>query len=177
MRVLAEEGVELDVMVAHGGLFRTEGVAQRLLAAAMRIPVAVGRDAGEGGAWGIALLASYLGHAEESDLAGYLATRFATAGTWIAVEPDPADERGFTTFLERYEAGLPIERAAIRFNQDASPGPEVPAVTNQGGHQNGSTQPGPAAPSGCPRPPAGPPGCSPASQRPRQSWRQRCRPA
>ena len=118
MRVLAEEGVELDVMVAHGGLFRTEGVAQRLLAAAMGFPVAVGRDAGEGGAWGIALLASYLGHAEESDLAGYLATRFANAGTWTAVEPDPADERGFRTFLERYEAGLPIERAAITYKHD-----------------------------------------------------------
>ena len=140
MRVLAEEGVELDVMVAHGGLFRTEGVAQRLLAAAMGIPVAVGRDAGEGGAWGIALLASYLGHAEESDLAGYLATRFATAGTRIAAEPDPVDQRGFTTFLERYEAGLPIERAAIRFNQDAPStlatkgGPTSQQVTNRGGH-------------------------------------------
>ena len=137
MRVLAEEGVELDLMVAHGGLFRTEGVAQRLLAAAMGIPVAVGRDAGEGGAWGIALLASYLGHAEESDLAAYLATRFPTAGTWITVDPDPADERGFTTFLERYEAGLPIERAAIRHNQDA-PAPWSPRA----GRSPSSDQPG-----------------------------------
>jgi sugar (pentulose or hexulose) kinase len=127
MRVLAEEGVELDVMVAHGGLFRTEGVAQRLLAAAMGTSVAVGRDAGEGGAWGIALLASYLGHADETDLAGYLAARFATGDT-VTVEPDPADERGFTTFLERYVAALPVERAAINVTHDA-PG----ALVTKGG--------------------------------------------
>ncbi len=119
MRVLADDGVELDVMVAHGGLFRTEGVAQRLLAAATGTAVAVGRDAGEGGAWGIALLASYLGHAEKTDLTGYLAARFATGATVTVVEPDPADERGFATFLEHYVAALPVERAAIMVTHDA----------------------------------------------------------
>jgi sugar (pentulose or hexulose) kinase len=112
MRVLADEGVELDVLVAHGGLFRTEGVAQRLLAAATGTAVAVGRDAGEGGAWGIALLASYLSHAEETDLTGYLATHFATGAAASVVEPDPTDERGFETFLEQFVAALPVERAA-----------------------------------------------------------------
>ena len=119
MRVLADEGVELDVMVAHGGLFRTEGVAQRLLAAAMGTSVAVGRDAGEGGAWGIALLASYLGHAEKTDLTGYLSARFATGTTMTVVEPDPAQERGFATFLEGFVAALPVERAAIEATHDA----------------------------------------------------------
>jgi sugar (pentulose or hexulose) kinase len=119
MRVLADDGVELDVMVAHGGLFRTEGVAQRLLAAATGTAVAVGRDAGEGGAWGIALLASYLGHAEKTDLTGHLAARFATGATVTIVEPDPTDERGFATFLERYVAALLVERAAIMATHDA----------------------------------------------------------
>ena len=60
MRVLADEGVELDRMFAHGGIFRTAGVAQRFLAGALDAPVAVGETASEGGAWGIAVLASYL---------------------------------------------------------------------------------------------------------------------
>ncbi len=114
MRILAEEGVEIDAMVAHGGLFRTEGVAQRLLAAAMGTTVAVGRDAGEGGAWGIALLASYLDHTDESDLAGYLSARFASGSPAHFLEPDPADVAGFAAFLERYVAALPVEHAAIR---------------------------------------------------------------
>src|SRR5690606_27327885 len=79
MQVLAQEQVGLDAMFAHGGLFRTEGVAQRLLAAALGAPVAVGRTAGEGGAWGIAVLAAYrasvLGaQAHELSLGDYLST-------------------------------------------------------------------------------------------------------
>ena len=72
MRVLADEGVELDRMFAHGGIFRTAGVAQRLLAGALDAPVAVGETASEGGAWGIAVLASYLSAADEVDLGTYL---------------------------------------------------------------------------------------------------------
>ncbi len=60
MRVLADEGVALDRMFAHGGMFRTAGVAQRFLAGALDAPVAVGETASEGGAWGIAVLAAYL---------------------------------------------------------------------------------------------------------------------
>lgn len=112
MRVLAGEGVRLDAMFAHGGVFRTAGVAQRLLAAALGAPVAVGRTAGEGGAWGMAVLAAYLGAADEADLGTYLGTRvFANAAVDI-VEPDPGDVAGFAAFLERYSAGLAVERAA-----------------------------------------------------------------
>jgi sugar (pentulose or hexulose) kinase len=114
MRVLADEGVEIDLMVAHGGLFRTEGVAQRLLAAAMGTTVAVGEDAGEGGAWGIALLACYLAHAHESDLTGYLAAHCASGTPTHVLAPNPVDVEGFSTFLERYVAALPVEHAAIR---------------------------------------------------------------
>ena len=74
MRVLESEGVALDLMFAHGGMFRTAGVAQRFLAGALGAPVAVGETASEGGAWGIAVLASYVAHAHESDLSEYLTT-------------------------------------------------------------------------------------------------------
>ncbi len=113
MRVLSDEGVELDSMYAHGGLFRTAGVAQRLLAAAVGAPVTVGQSAGEGGAWGIAVLASYLGAAPEQDLATYLRTHVFGGAVAETVEPDEGDLRGFDTYLERYSAGLAIERAAV----------------------------------------------------------------
>lgn len=112
MQVLTEEGVELDVMVAHGGLFRTKGIAQRLLAAALGTTVAVGEGAGEGGAWGIAVLASYLSAAGDSSLTGYLDTQIFGDAHFVAVEPDPQDVKGFNTFLDRYRAGLSVEQAA-----------------------------------------------------------------
>jgi sugar (pentulose or hexulose) kinase len=112
MEVLAGEGVGLDEMFAHGGVFRTAGVAQRLLAAAIGAPVAVGATAGEGGAWGMAVLAAYL-NAHDQPLQQYLATRvFADADT-IVVDPDPADAAGYAAFLDRYRTGLAVERAAL----------------------------------------------------------------
>ncbi|WP_028046466.1 xylulokinase [Cellulomonas sp. URHE0023] len=113
MRVLRGEGVELDSMYAHGGVFRTEGVAQRLLAAAVGAPVTVGQTAGEGGAWGIAVLAAYLAAASETDLSTYLSDRVFGDAATQTVDPDAGDARGFQTFLERYSAGLAIERAAV----------------------------------------------------------------
>lgn len=111
MRALNEEGVTIERMQAHGGLFRTAGVAQRLLAAALDAPVGVADSASEGGAWGIAVLAAFTSHSE-GDLADYLATRvFADADT-AAVVPDPADTAGFAAYLTQYEAGLAIERRA-----------------------------------------------------------------
>ncbi|CAM5783704.1 xylulokinase [Cellulomonas persica] len=112
MRVLAAEGVELDAMFAHGGLFRTAGVAQRLLAAAVGAPVAVGSAAGEGGAWGIAVLAAYLQHADGQDLGTFLAKQVFGDAEIGVVAPDPQDLRGFAVWLDRYEAGLAVERAA-----------------------------------------------------------------
>ncbi|PZR51880.1 ATPase [Xylanimonas oleitrophica] len=117
MRVLAEEGVTVDSMFAHGGLFRTAGVAQSLLAAAVGAPVAVGDTAAEGGAWGIAVLAAYQratadGSASGRDLGTWLAQEvFADAQTVVA-EPDPADVAGYATYLDQYVAGLAVERAA-----------------------------------------------------------------
>ncbi|GAA4418428.1 FGGY-family carbohydrate kinase [Georgenia halophila] len=112
MRVLEGEGVGLDAMFAHGGLFRTAGVAQRLLAAAIGAPVAVGHTAAEGGAWGIAVLAAYVRDGARGPLAEYLADRvFADAETDV-VEPDPDDVEGYGAWLKRYSAGLQIQRVA-----------------------------------------------------------------
>jgi hypothetical protein len=113
MRVLEAEGVELDTLFAHGGMFRTAGVAQRLLAAAVRAPVAVATSASEGGPWGMAVLAAYLGVAAEQDLGTYLRTRVFAGADVDVVEPDAADLVGYATFLDRYVAGLAIERAAV----------------------------------------------------------------
>jgi sugar (pentulose or hexulose) kinase len=118
MRVLAQEQVGLDAMFAHGGMFKTAGVAQRLLAAALGAPVAVGTTAGEGGAWGIAVLAAYRASAAGAaapaqDLGTYLGTEIFADAALDVVEPDADDVAGFTAFLERYSAGLAIERAAV----------------------------------------------------------------
>ncbi|WP_146843441.1 xylulokinase [Cellulomonas composti] len=112
MRVLADEGVALEAMFAHGGLFRTAGVAQRLLAAAIDAPVAVGQAAGEGGAWGIAVLARYLVAAQGRDLGTYLAQDVFADAAIDVVTPDPHDVQGFAAYLRRYETGLTVERTA-----------------------------------------------------------------
>jgi sugar (pentulose or hexulose) kinase len=113
MRVLEAEGVQVDTLFAHGGLFRTAGVAQRLLAAAVRAPVAVSRTASEGGPWGMAVLAAYLGAAGEQDLGTYLSRQVFADAAPDVVEPDAADLQGYAAFLERYVDGLAVERAAV----------------------------------------------------------------
>ena len=112
MQVLAQEGVELESLFAQGGLFRTPGVAQRLLAAALGAPVAVGHTAGEGGAWGIALLAAYLGTAPAHSLEDFLSTEVFADTSFAVVDPDARDVEGFAAFLERYRDGLRIEQVA-----------------------------------------------------------------
>ena len=111
MRVLADEGVELDQMFAHGGMFRTAGVAQRFLAGALDAPVTVAETASEGGAWGMAVLASFVN--EEGALDAYLRERVFAGAVFETVEPDATDVAGFATYLDRYRAGLTVERAAV----------------------------------------------------------------
>jgi sugar (pentulose or hexulose) kinase len=113
MRVLADEGVALDTMFAHGGMFRTAGVAQRFLAGALGAPVAVGEAASEGGAWGIAVLAAYAATDTGTSLDAYLRDTVFRDVTFDTVEPDPEDVAGFAAFLDRYRAGLDVERAAV----------------------------------------------------------------
>ena len=112
MAVLDEEGVELDRMFAHGGVFRTAGVAQRFLAAALRTPVSVAETASEGGPWGVAVLAAYSVAGGDQSLAEYLHTRVFRGATFTVIEPYAADVEGFSTYLDTYRAGLAIERAA-----------------------------------------------------------------
>ena len=109
-----EEKIPIDRLYAHGGLFRTRGVGQRMLSAAVGAPVSVMETAGEGGPYGMALLASYmLRRSEGETLAGFLAEKvFANAKT-ETVTADESDVRGFAEFLERYKKGLPLERAAV----------------------------------------------------------------
>ncbi|MGV3713173.1 xylulokinase [Pseudolysinimonas sp.] len=112
MRVLAHEGVGIDRMSAHGGMFRTAGVAQRILAGALDAPVDVAESASEGGAWGAAVLAAFA-VSDAADLGDYLRDRVFADSSASSVDPDPADVAGFAAHLDRYEAGLAIERAAV----------------------------------------------------------------
>nr|WP_300144178.1 FGGY-family carbohydrate kinase [Propionicimonas sp.] len=112
--LLTEEAVGLDSLFAHGGLFKTRGVAQRYLAAAANAAVSVGDIAGEGGAWGIALLAAYSrDRVDGQTLADYLATTVFAGAQLETVEPDPADVAGFAAYVDRFRTALPVEQAAI----------------------------------------------------------------
>lgn len=112
--LLKEEDVKLDRMVGHGGLFKTKGVGQRFMAAAVNAPVEVMETAGEGGAWGIALLAAYSVEAKKGQtLEEFLEERVFTRMDSMTVSPDSNDVNGFEVFMKRYLEGLPIERAAV----------------------------------------------------------------
>ncbi len=112
--LMKKEAVQIDKMLGHGGLFKTKGVGQRVMAAAIDTPVYVMETAGEGGAWGIALLASYMKNRQENEsLADYLSQKVFHGEEGICEEPDQDDVDGFEKFMERYNAGLPIERAAV----------------------------------------------------------------
>lgn len=109
-----EENVVVDKVLGHGGFFKTAGVGQRILAAAMNTPVTVMDTAGEGGAWGIAILANYMLHKKEDEtLDRYLEERVFAKMTGTCIEPDKNDVEGFEQFMKLYTAGLAIERAAV----------------------------------------------------------------
>ena len=112
--LLKNEDVKIDKIYGHGGLFKTKGVGQGILAAALNSPVSVMETAGEGGAWGIALLASYMvNKADGETLDQFLADKVFGGSAGSEMQPNPADVAGFDAFIERYKAGLPIERAAV----------------------------------------------------------------
>lgn len=112
--LLKEEGVRLDKILGHGGLFKTKEVGQNLLAGAIDTPVSVMETAGEGGAWGIAVLASYLVNKEAGEsLEDYLNHKVFAGQEGEEVQPDTRDVQGFNEFMVRYKAGLAIERAAV----------------------------------------------------------------
>jgi sugar (pentulose or hexulose) kinase len=109
-----EEQVKIDQILGHGGFFKTMEVGQKIMAAAMNVPVSVMETAGEGGAWGIALLAWYmLNRAENEPLEAYLSNKVFAGEKGTVIPPDQADVEGFAAFMERYKKGLVIERAAV----------------------------------------------------------------
>lgn len=112
--LMDEEQVKVERIMGHGGFFKTKGVGQRFLAAAAGAPVTVMGTASEGGAWGIALLAAYLADKMPGErLEDYLETRIFGELSGETVTPDERDIAGFHAFMERYKAGLSIEKAAI----------------------------------------------------------------
>jgi sugar (pentulose or hexulose) kinase len=110
------EGVRLDRLLGHGGLFKTKGVGQRLMAATLNVPVAVMDSAGEGGAWGAALLAAYMRLKREGQtLETFLADNVFAGNAGVCVKPDAQDVKGFEIAMKRYTKALAIEKAAIEF--------------------------------------------------------------
>lgn len=111
--LLKQEGVRLDSMFAHGGLFTTKGVAQRFLAAAIDTPVSVAATASEGGPWGMAVLAAFLVRREPGQsLPDYLRDAVFADAELDEIKPDPADVEGFDAFIQRYVRALPLQRTA-----------------------------------------------------------------
>ena len=109
-----EEHIKVDRITGHGGLFKTKGVGQRVLAAAINSPISVMETAGEGGAWGIALLASYLvNNANGSTLADWLEQNVFAGNTGVEIAPTAEDVAGFNKWIENYKRGLAIEQAAV----------------------------------------------------------------
>ncbi len=114
MEIMNREHVAIDQVFGHGGLFKTEGVAQNWLAAAIHAPVTVMETAGEGGAWGIALLADYLvSRSEGESLEDYLDQKVFGGMKQLTVKPDPADEAGFDKYMERFIAAIPAQQEAV----------------------------------------------------------------
>ena len=111
-----EEHVKIDRITGHGGYFKTPGVGQRMLAAALGSPISVMQTAGEGGAWGIALLASYMvHHSPQQTLADFLDTQVFAGNTGVEVSPTVEDIKGFNIYIDQYKQTLPVEEAAVKY--------------------------------------------------------------
>ncbi len=109
-----DEKIKVDRITGHGGLFKTKGVGQSILAAAINSPISVMETAGEGGAWGIALLASYLvNNSDKLALADYLDKVVFAGNTGVEIAPKSEDVAGFNAYIENYKACLPVEETAV----------------------------------------------------------------
>jgi len=115
LAIFEREKVKIDRILGHGGFFKTRGVGQKIMAAAMNAPVSVMDTAGEGGAWGMALLAAYmLRKAGNESLDAFLAQKVFAGQRGTTIAPDPKDVAGFAAFMEHYRKGLAIEKAAVK---------------------------------------------------------------
>lgn len=111
-----EEKIKVDRITGHGGLFKTKGVGQRVLAAAINSPISVMETAGEGGAWGIALLGSYLVNNDKHlSLADFLDEKVFAGNAGVEVSPTAEDVAGFNAYIETYKTCLPVEEAAVKY--------------------------------------------------------------
>ncbi len=108
-----EEHVAIDAINGHGGFFKTAEVGQKMMASALHTPISVLKTAGEGGAWGIALLAAYMAQKKDENLSEYLDSKVFASAKVTTVEPTEEDIAGFNAFLARYKQGLPVEKAAV----------------------------------------------------------------
>lgn len=109
-----EENVPIEKLYGHGGFFKTPEVGQRMLSAAVGAPVSIMETAGEGGPYGMAILAAYmLNKSEGESLEDYLDNKVFRDTSSVTVMADKADVEGFAVFLERYKKALPIERTAV----------------------------------------------------------------
>lgn len=109
-----DEKVKVDRIMGHGGFFKTKGVGQRYLTAAVEAPVTVMDTASEGGAWGIALLAAYmLDRKKDEKLEDYLENHIFRQLSGETIAPDEKEIKGFNTFMQHYKDGLDIEKKAI----------------------------------------------------------------
>ncbi len=114
MEILDKENVAIDKILGHGGFFKTPVIGQSVLAAAMNAPVSVMETAGEGGAWGIAVLAAYAANKEDGEtLPDYLDNKIFATQKMTTLEPDEAIVESFNLFMESYKKGLKVERAAV----------------------------------------------------------------
>ena len=112
--ILFDEGLKLRGITGHGGIFKTPGVGQRMLAAALNSPISVMETAGEGGAWGIALLAGYVvNNPNKLSLADYLETVVFAGNTGTSIAPTAEDVAGFERYIENYKRCLPVEQCAV----------------------------------------------------------------
>lgn len=113
-----EEKIKVDKITGHGGLFKTKGVGQRILAAALNSPISVMETAGEGGAWGMALLGSFLvNNKDNRTLADYLDKVVFAGNAGEEIAPTPEDVAGFNKYIENYKAALPVEKAAVEYKK------------------------------------------------------------
>ena len=114
MEILDKENVAIDKILGHGGFFKTPVIGQSVLAAAMNAPVSVMETAGEGGAWGIAVLAAYAVNKKENELfPDYLDNKIFATQKMTTLEPDKDIVESFNLFMESYKKGLSVERAAV----------------------------------------------------------------
>ncbi len=112
--LINEEGVKVDKMYGHGGYFKTKGVGQKFAAAAIHAPVSVMETAGEGGPWGMAILASFAdGRNQGEKLEDFLNRKIFANAKGSTLEPSAEDEKGFDDFMKTYMEGLKIEKAAV----------------------------------------------------------------